>query len=178
MQADAGRFSTTTSAGIEVTQVKLQKVDPPDEVIDAFRDVQAARADQERSINEAQSYRNEIVPRARGEAEQIIQEAEAYKQQVVAKAQGDAARFLSVYDQYSQAKDVTARRIYLETMEDILARLNKIIDRQQRKRHRASCPTCRCQQACRRPAATPAASAAAAARSSGTGGTASSTGQQ
>src|SRR5690606_1182922 len=79
-------------AGILVTQVQLQKVDPPGPVIDAFRDVQRARADQERLRNEAEAYRNDIIPRARGEAERLVQEAEAYKQEVVARSEGDAQR--------------------------------------------------------------------------------------
>jgi membrane protease subunit HflK len=114
-------------AGIEIRQVELQKVDPPAAVIDAFRDVQAARADQERFINEAQAYQNSIVPVARGEAQKIIQEAEAYKQQVTNNAEGTASRFLAVYNEYKLSKDVTQRRIYLETMEQILSNMNKII---------------------------------------------------
>jgi membrane protease subunit HflK len=114
-------------AGITVTEVQLQKVDPPAPVIDAFRDVQRARADQERKRNEAEAYRNQILPIARGEAVRLVQEAEAYKQQVVAEAQGDAQRFLSVYDAYANAKDVTARRLYIETMEQVLKNANKII---------------------------------------------------
>ncbi|MFQ5985490.1 MAG: FtsH protease activity modulator HflK [Alphaproteobacteria bacterium] len=114
-------------AGIEVTRVQLQKVDPPAAVIGAFRDVQAARADQERLRNEAEAYRNDIIPRARGEAAQIVQEAEAYKQEIVATATGEAQRFLSVYKEYAVARDVTTRRIYLETMEEILRGMNKLI---------------------------------------------------
>ena len=114
-------------AGVEIMGVELQSVDPPAAVIDAFRDVQAARADQERSINEAQAYQNQIVPVARGDAQRMIQEAEAYKEQVINNAEGDAARFLSVYNEYVQAQDVTERRIYLETMEEILRGMNKII---------------------------------------------------
>lgn len=114
-------------SGIRITQVQLQKVDPPAAVIDAFRDVQAARADLERQRNEAEAYANDIIPRARGEAAQIFQEAEAYRQQIVAEAQGDAQRFLKIYDSYKNAKDVTQRRIYLETMEQILANNSKII---------------------------------------------------
>lgn len=112
--------------GVEITQLQLQKVDPPGPVIDAFRDVQRARADQERLRNEAEAYRNDIIPRARGEAEKYIQDAEAYKQEVVARSQGDAQRFLSVYEQYKRAEDVTRRRIYIETMEDVLTRANKV----------------------------------------------------
>jgi membrane protease subunit HflK len=114
-------------AGVDITQLQLQKVDPPTQVVDAFRDVQRARADLERQRNEAEAYRNDIIPRARGDAERVIQEAEGYKQQVVAQAEGDANRFLAVYRQFVQAKDVTQERIYLETMEDILKRTNKII---------------------------------------------------
>ena len=114
-------------AGIRITQVQLLKVDPPAVVIDAFNDVQRARADQERLRNEAEAYRNDIIPRARGEAERLIQEAEAYKEQVINLAQGDAGRFVSIYQAYTQAKDVTARRLYLETMEQVLRNANKII---------------------------------------------------
>lgn len=114
-------------AGIEITQLQLQKVDPPTQVVDAFRDVQRARADLERQRNEAEAYRNDIIPRARGEAERLIQEAEGYKQQVVAAAEGDANRFLAVYRQFTLAKDVTQQRIYLETMEGILRNTNKVI---------------------------------------------------
>ncbi|MCZ6664714.1 MAG: FtsH protease activity modulator HflK [Gammaproteobacteria bacterium] len=114
-------------SGIQINQVQLQKVDPPEAVIAAFRDVQAARADKERSINEAQAYANSILPRARGEAARIEREAEAYQKEVVARSQGDAERFLSVYNSYVLAKDVTIRRIYLETMQGILTGMNKVI---------------------------------------------------
>ncbi|BBK32499.1 membrane protease subunit HflK [Stella humosa] len=114
-------------AGILITQVQLQKVDPPGPVIDAFRDVQRARADQERLRNEAEAYRNDIIPRARGEAERLIQESEAYKQEVVARSEGDAQRFISVYTAYKVAPDVTTQRIYLETMEDVLRGVNKVL---------------------------------------------------
>jgi membrane protease subunit HflK len=114
-------------AGIEITQLQLQKVDPPQPVVEAFRDVQRARADAERARNEAEAYANDILPRARGDAEKVIQDGEAYKQQVLIQAQGDAQRFLSVYDQYRQAKDVTTRRMYIETMEDILSHTNQVI---------------------------------------------------
>ena len=114
-------------AGISVVRVNLQKSDPPAAVIDAFRDVQAARADQERLRNEAQAYANDIVPRARGEAEQIRLDADGYREQTVAQAQGEVSRFLAIFGEYAQAKDVTRRRIYLETMEDVLSGMNKII---------------------------------------------------
>jgi len=114
-------------AGVRIREVQLQNVDPPAAVIDAFRDVQAARADQERSVNEAQAYQNQIVPVARGDAQRLLQEAEAYKEQVINDAEGDAARFMSVYNEYIQAKDVTERRLYLETMEQVLGGMNKMI---------------------------------------------------
>ena len=114
-------------SGIQITQVQTQKADPPDQVIDAFRDVQAARADMERSKNEAEAYANDVIPRARGEAAKILQAAEAYKKEVVAKAEGEASRFLSIYSEYAKAKKVTQERMYLETMEQVLADINKII---------------------------------------------------
>ena len=115
------------NSGIQITQVQTQKADPPDQVIDAFRDVQAARADMERSKNEAEAYANDVIPRARGEAAKILQAAEAYKKQVVAKAEGEASRFLSIYNEYAKAKVVTQERMFLETMEKVLADINKII---------------------------------------------------
>ena len=115
------------NSGIQITQVQTQKADPPDQVIDAFRDVQAARADMERSKNEAEAYSNDVIPRARGEAQKILQAAEAYKKQVVAKAEGEASRFLSIYNEYAKAKQVTQERMFLETMEKVLADINKII---------------------------------------------------
>jgi modulator of FtsH protease HflK len=114
-------------AGILITQVQLQKVDPPAEVIDAFRDVQRAQADRERLQNEAETFANDILPRARGEAERISQEAQAYRQEVVARADGDAQRFLAVYEEFDKARDVTTRRIYLETMEEVLRDMNKVL---------------------------------------------------
>ena len=114
-------------AGIEISQVQLQKVDPPEQVIDSFRDVQRAKADQEKIRNQAEAYRNDLIPKARGEAEKIIQEAEGYKREVVARSKGDAERFLSVYNSYKLAKDVTVKRIYLETLEEVLKNANKII---------------------------------------------------
>ena len=114
-------------SGIQITQVQTQKADPPDEVIDAFRDVQAARADMERSKNEAEAYQNDVIPRARGEAAKILQEAEAYKKQVVAAAEGEASRFLAIYNEYAKAKRVTQERMYLETMEKVLADIDKVI---------------------------------------------------
>ena len=114
-------------AGILVQQVQLQKVDPPAQVIDAFRDVQAARADLERAQNEAQTYANRVVPEARGKVAQITQAAEAYESQTVAEATGQTSRFVKIYEQYKKAPDVTRERMYLETMERVLGGSNKII---------------------------------------------------
>ncbi len=114
-------------AGVLVQQVQLQKVDPPTQVIDAFRDVQAARADQERLQNEARTYANRVIPEARGRTAQILQGAEAYKEQTVAEAKGQTARFLNVYEEYRKAPDVTRQRIYLETMERIFGGADKLV---------------------------------------------------
>ncbi|MCW5694367.1 MAG: FtsH protease activity modulator HflK [Pseudolabrys sp.] len=114
-------------AGIVIQQVQLQKVDPPQQVIDAFRDVQAARADLERAVNEAQTYANRVVPEARGKVAQISQAAEGYKSQTVAEATGQSARFNQIYEQYKKAPDVTRERMYLETMERVLGGADKVI---------------------------------------------------
>ena len=115
------------NAGVTVTRVQMQKADPPAQVLEAYRDVQAAVTDQDRMRNEAEAYANRVVPEARGGAARIIQQAEGYKQQVTNQAQGEAQRFIAVYDQYKRAPDVTRRRIYLETMQDILGNMNKVI---------------------------------------------------
>jgi membrane protease subunit HflK len=114
-------------AGVLVSRVQLQKVDPPQQVIDSFRDVQAARADFQRLQNEAQTYANRVVPEARGEASRITQAAEAYRDRTVAEAGGQASRFTQVYDEYRKAPDVTRQRMYLETMSEVLAGADKII---------------------------------------------------
>lgn len=107
-------------AGVLVVQVQLQKVDPPDQVIEAFRDVQAARADQERLQNEAQAYANRVVPEARGEAARVQQSAEGYRERVVNEARGAADRFNSILAEYTKAPEVTRERMFLETMERLL----------------------------------------------------------
>ncbi len=115
------------NSGVLVTQVQLQKADPPELVIESYRDVQRAKTDEQRLKNEAEAYRNDIIPRARGEAEQMLQKAEGYKQEVVAKSKGEAERFISVYNSYKSSKDVTRQRIYLETLEQTLGNINKVI---------------------------------------------------
>ncbi|HUU24736.1 MAG TPA: FtsH protease activity modulator HflK [Methyloceanibacter sp.] len=114
-------------AGIRIVQVQLQKVDPPAQVIDAFRDVQAARADQERLQNEAQTYANRVVPEARGEASRILQSAQGYRDRVIAEAQGEADRFEDVLVQYQKAPGVTRQRIFIDTMQGVLSNTDKII---------------------------------------------------
>jgi modulator of FtsH protease HflK len=115
------------NVGIEITQVQLQKVDPPGAVIESFRDVQRANTDAERMRNEAESYHNDIVPRARGEAARIIAEAQGVKQATVAEATGQTQRFNVVLAAYRQAKDITLRRLYLEAMQSVLARSHALV---------------------------------------------------
>ena len=114
-------------AGIEISQVQMLKVDPPQQVIDAFRDVQAARADQERVQNEAQAYANRVIPEARGQAASITQSAEGYRDRAVAEAQGQASRFLSLYNEYAKAPELTRERLYLETMQKVLGSGDKVL---------------------------------------------------
>ncbi len=114
-------------AGIEITQVQLQRVEPPLAVIDAFNDVQRARADQERARNEAEAYANDILPRARGEAEHARQDAEAYRTSVVNIAEGDANAFLAQLKAYQAAPVVTAWRLYLESVDEVLKRSSRVI---------------------------------------------------
>ena len=121
------RILDSYGAGIIVTQVALQNVGPPAQVVDAFRDVQAAGADRVTANNEAQKYYNTVTEGAKGQAQQITKDAEAYKEQKIALATGDAQRFLSVYNQYKLSKEITQRRIYLETMETIMQKMRKIL---------------------------------------------------
>ena len=113
--------------GVEITQVQLQKVDPPNAVIESFRDVQRASTDAETARNEAESFRNDIVPRARGDAARLTAEADGARQANIAEAGGQAQRFLSVYNAYTAAKDVTLRRLYIETMQEILTKSPSIV---------------------------------------------------
>jgi membrane protease subunit HflK len=127
VQDQMQRMLDSYGAGIQVTQVQLLRVDPPQQVIEAFRDVQTARADQERLINEAQAYADSQVPIARGDAEKIKQEAQGYRERVVAEAKGQTSRFIKVYDEYKKAPDVTRQRMFLETMERVLGDMDKVI---------------------------------------------------
>ncbi|MGG7568164.1 FtsH protease activity modulator HflK [Rhodovulum sp. DZ06] len=114
-------------SGVNIVRVNFDKADPPEQVIDAFRDVQAAAQDRDRAEKQAEAYANQRLASARGEAAQLVQEAEAYSARIVNEAEGEAARFVSVYDEYAQAKDVTRKRLYIETMERVLSGVDKIV---------------------------------------------------
>jgi membrane protease subunit HflK len=114
-------------AGVQVTAVELQQVNPPEAVVDAFRDVQAARADAEKAVNQAKGYSNDILPRARGQVAQVMQDAEGYKAAKVAEAEGGAQRFLSQLREYKKAPEVTRKRLYLETMQQVMSEADKIV---------------------------------------------------
>lgn len=117
----------TYNAGINVIRVNFDRADPPREVIDSFREVQAAQQERDRLEKEADAYANQVTAGARGAAAQLLEEAEAYRAQAVNSAQGEASRFLSVYEEYVKAPDVTRRRLYLETMEKVFGDMNKVI---------------------------------------------------
>ena len=121
------RILDSYGAGIHVVAVQLQDVHPPDQVMAAFKDVASAKEDKAKMVNEAYGYRNEILPRAKGKAAQITNDAIGYKESRIISAQGDVSRFLQVLEQYKVAKDVTKKRLYIETMEEILPSINKIV---------------------------------------------------
>ena len=113
--------------GAQVVAVQLQDVSPPKQVIDAFKDVASAKEDKNRMINEAEGYRNDVIPKARGEAQAMIREAEGFRESRIARAEGDVAKFKAILKEYSKAKDVTRERLYLEAMEEILPGIEKYI---------------------------------------------------
>ncbi|MDD9880049.1 MAG: FtsH protease activity modulator HflK [Candidatus Marinimicrobia bacterium] len=115
------------NTGILIVAVQLQDVSPPQQVIAAFKDVASAKEDKNRMINQAEGYRNDVIPKARGEAQAQIREAEGYKKARIARAEGDVAKFSAVLKEYRKAKGVTETRMYLETVEDILQNTEKII---------------------------------------------------
>ena len=123
MQDILGRYK----AGIEVREVAIQNVQPPDQVQDAFEDAIKARQDKERKINEGEAYANDILPRSEGQAARFLEDAEAYRRSVIAKAEGDSERFLLVAGEFAKAAEVTRRRLYLETLEEVMGRANKVI---------------------------------------------------
>jgi membrane protease subunit HflK len=114
-------------AGIAIERVQLQKTEAPAPVIDAFNDVQRARQDKEKLQNEAESYRNRIVPTARGEAAGVLEEASAYRERVIKEGQGEASRFDQIYESFKAAPEVTRRRLYIETLRDVLEKADKVI---------------------------------------------------
>jgi membrane protease subunit HflK len=120
------RILDSYDAGIQITQVQLQRIDPPLAVIDAFNDVQRARADQQRARNEAEAYRNDVLPRARAEADRIKQEAQVYREQALNKARSDAERFNALEASFATDPELTARRLYLDAMEEVLKSAGKI----------------------------------------------------
>jgi membrane protease subunit HflK len=115
------------NAGVLIKQVQLQSVDAPTEVIPAYRDVTAAQQDQQRAVNDADTYANRVVPEAEGAAARILAEAKAYREQTILQAKGQTARYNQIYAQYKNAPGVTRERIYLETMERVLGSMNKTI---------------------------------------------------
>ncbi len=114
-------------SGILITGVQLEKADPPPAVIDAFEEVQRAEQDQNKFVREAEQYRNKVLGEKRGEAARIVEDAKGYKARITAEAEGEAARFKSIYEEYSKAKDVTRKRLFLETLEGVLSGSNKVI---------------------------------------------------
>jgi membrane protease subunit HflK len=114
-------------AGVQIAAVQLQDVDPPEAVVAAFKDVASAKEDREKLINQAQGYRNDIIPKAKGEAAQVVNQAKGNAQARVARAEGEANRFLKTLKEYEQAKEIISKRIYIETMEDVMAGVEKVI---------------------------------------------------
>ena len=130
-QDQAGRYMQTLmdeyQSGLLITEVRLQVIDPPDQVKDAFNEVVRARENREQQQNEAQAYMEDILPKARGEAQRMVRAAEGYTQQRVLEAQGDVAKFRAVLEEYRKGQDVTRQRLYLETIERVLSKVGKII---------------------------------------------------
>ena len=117
----------TYQSGIQITEVKLQTVEAPSQVKDAFDEVVRAREDREKLINQARGYREDLIPKARGEVQEIVQAAEAYKEERMLKAKGDGARFNAVLEEYRKAPRVTRERMHLEAIERVLPNVDKII---------------------------------------------------
>ena len=128
---------------MNIVRVNFDRADPPAEVIDSFRDVQAAEQTRDTLEKQADAYANQVIAAARGEAAQLLEEAEGYRARVVNEAEGEAQRFIAVYDEYAKAEDVTRKRLYLETMERVFARRRQDHHRRRRRPARAWCPTCR-----------------------------------
>jgi modulator of FtsH protease HflK len=126
-RASAQKLLDEYHAGVTISSISIESVTPPPEAAAAFRDVASARADTARIVNDAQGYANDLIPKARGQAQQMHEESEAYKERKINEAEGDAARFNQVAAEYSKASEVTGRRLYLETMEEVLPRIKKLI---------------------------------------------------
>ena len=114
-------------SGIHVVAVQLQDVSPPKEVIGAFKDVASAKEDKNRMVNQAEGYRNDVIPKARGEAEAMIRDAEGFRESRIKRSEGDAVKFTTIMKEYRKAKNITQKRLYLETMEKVLPNIEKII---------------------------------------------------
>lgn len=127
VRAAAQKLINDYRAGVLLASINIESASPPPEAADAFRDVASARADSSRIVNEAQGYANDVIPKARGQAQQMLESAAAYKQRKVNEAQGDAARFIQVAAEYAKASEVNGRRLYMETMEQILPRIKKLL---------------------------------------------------
>ena len=127
VRAAAQKILNEYRSGVLLSSINIESLTPPPEAADAFRDVASARADTARIVNDAQGYANDLIPKARGQAQQMLEEAEAYKQKKINEASGDAARFNQIAAEYSKAAQVTGRRLYLETMEQVLPRIKKLI---------------------------------------------------
>jgi membrane protease subunit HflK len=121
------RFLNTYTVGMQILRVNVESTQPPEPVQEAFRDVQRAREDMQRFVDQAEQYRNRVVPEARGQAERIREEAKAYRDKVVEAAQGETARFLDVLGVYEQAPEITARRLYIDTMQQVLTGTSKVV---------------------------------------------------
>lgn len=121
------RYMEEYQTGLRITQINIKEAKAPSQVQDAFDDVIKAREDEQRAINESESYRNGIIPEARGIAQRMIEEANGYRERVVAQAEGDANRFDALYGEYKKAPEVTRERLYLDTMESVLANNSKVL---------------------------------------------------
>jgi membrane protease subunit HflK len=127
VRAAAQKLLNEYRAGVLLSTINIESATPPPEAAEAFRDVAGARADTARIVNEAEGYANGLIPKARGQAQQLLEESEAYKQRKINEAAGDAARFSQIAAEYSKASQVTGQRLYLETMEQVLPRIRKLI---------------------------------------------------
>jgi len=126
-RAAAQRLLNDFRVGVQLSTINIESVAPPPEAAEAFRDVASARADTARIVSEAEGYANDLIPKARGQAQQLLEEAQAYKEKKINEASGDAARFDQIAAEYAKASQVTGQRLYLETMEQVLPRIKKLI---------------------------------------------------